>query len=73
MITTYSKGKSSSYGLLMDTEDNMYLCNMVTDSVEFISKDGRTQRTILSKSHGLDKPYCICYRDRKHINCWWLQ
>ena len=51
------------YGMQVDAEDNILVCDSISDKVQVITADGKKYGTLLSSSDGIDQPSGIAYRE----------
>ena len=51
------------YGMYVDAEDNILVCDYIFTTVQMITADGKKYGTLLSSNDGIDRPYSIAYRE----------
>ena len=49
-------------GVCCDVEDNLFVCDFSSNSVQAVTADGKNGCTLLTQSDGLDNPGCIEYK-----------
>ena len=51
------------YGMYVDAEDNILVCDYASNSVHVIIANGKKYGTLLTSSDGISRPYPIAYRE----------
>ena len=50
-------------GMYVDAEDNILICDSVSNTVQLITANGKMYGTLLSSNDGIYRPYSIAYRE----------
>ena len=50
-------------GMYVDAEDNILVCDSVSNTVQMITASGKKYGTLLSANDGIDWPYSVAYRE----------
>ena len=63
IVYKYTDGNlKNTRGMFCDSEDNLFVCCLGSNTVQAITADGKSGGTLLTSSDGLDRPYSIAYR-----------
>ena len=66
IVYKYQHNLKDARGLYCDSEDNLFVCDQQSGSLQAITSDGKSGGTLLTSRNGLAYPQCIAYRSHNN-------